>query len=87
MHAKGSSELKVSLSHSCSSPDAASSWGLSLQGKRLMLRILEQLTRRFLRLRRLKGSRGTLEMPVLSQMILAREAVRSTFLWLGLNTP
>ena len=61
--------------------------GLFLQAERFMRGMLEQWTRRFVAERRLKGSWGMLEMPVLSQIILAREASRSAVFWPGVNTP
>lgn len=48
--------------------------GFSLQADRFRLRMLEHLTSRLLFERTLKGSLGTDVMPVLSQMILDREA-------------
>ena len=60
---------------------------LSLQGERFTRGNLEQRTRLFVAETNLKGIWGMLEMPVLSQMILARVTVFSDFLWLGVNTP
>ena len=49
--------------------------------------MLEQRTKGFLAVMRLKESFGTLVMPVLAQMMLAREAVRSAVLWVEVKMP
>lgn len=59
----------------------------SLQANRLRRRMVEHLTNRFLLEMALKGSMGTDVMPVLSQMILEREAEDRAALWLLVKTP
>lgn len=59
----------------------------SLQADRFSRGIAEQRTSRFLDEMRSKGSLGTEVMPVLSQMIRARDALDSADLCLALKTP